>query len=297
MLKISPLLIRNHFIQFILTIIVIAAPSAAFAKSILFIGNSFTYGETASAQYLHPEIVTDLNRTKIGGVPAIYKMLSKEAGNKYNYDVYLETVGGSGLNLHYTQKRALLNRKWDVVVMQTYSTLDARAPGNPATLVEYSKKLADMFRAKNPNVKIYLTATWSRADQVYRQNGHWFGKSTQAMANDILNGYQAALKANNGEIQKVIPLGTAWENSIRTGIADGNPYDGIEYNKMNLWGWDNYHASNYGYYLHALMVFGAVNDYNVSSFGKSEVAARKLGISPTQAEQLQRITEKTLLEQ
>ena len=44
--------------------------------------------------------------------------------------------------------------------------------------------------------------------------------------------------------------------AFQTGVADPNPFDGIEANKVNLWTFDSYHASAYGYYLEALVVFG-----------------------------------------
>ena len=46
------------------------ATAAHAATSILFIGNSFTYGALASVQTYGADTVTDLNGTGIGGVPA-----------------------------------------------------------------------------------------------------------------------------------------------------------------------------------------------------------------------------------
>lgn len=283
---------KNYIKLFFIILIAIANPAFAQSKKILFIGNSFTYGATASAEFFHTDTITDLNGQKFGGVPAIFKMLSREAG--LDYDVYIETIPGATLEQHYKTKYDVLNQKWDIVVMHTLSILDGKNPGNPAQLIEYSQKLAQMFRAQNPNVKIYMTATWPRADQIYQPSGHWYHKSTTQMTNDIMNGYQAAKKQNHGNIIAVIPLGQAWENAFIAGIADNNPYDGIDSNKVNLWGWDSYHASNYGYYLHALMDFSVINGFDVTKFGKNDRAARELGISPKQAEQLQNIAVQTL---
>ena len=33
---------------------------------------------------------------------------------------------------------------------------------------------------------------------------------------------------------------------MQTGVADPNPYDGIEAGKVNLWTHDHYHASTHG---------------------------------------------------
>ena len=77
--------------------------------------------------------------------------------------------------------------------------------------------------------------------------------------------------------------------AFRTGIADPNPYDGIEYGKVDLWGWDHYHASNYGYYLHALMDFAVITGKDPRILGEKEKSATDLGISPKQAAALQTI--------
>jgi hypothetical protein len=71
------------------------------------------------------------------------------------------------------------------------------------------------------------------------------------------------------------------------GVADPNPYDGVTFGQVDLWGWDQYHASAAGYYLSALVTFGAVTGRDPRSFGEREVAAYELGLSPAQATGLQ----------
>jgi hypothetical protein len=115
--------VRNFLI---LVLILIAVPAGAQqkAKSVLFVGNSFTYGANSAAHYYKSDTVTDLNGPgsngkTVGGVPAFFKAMAKEAG--LDYAVYLETVGGKGLDFHYSQKHSLLDKPWDVVVMHGYS--------------------------------------------------------------------------------------------------------------------------------------------------------------------------------
>src|SRR3954451_1066398 len=96
------------------------------AKTILFVGNSFTFGANSAAHYYKPDTVTDLNGAApngktTGGVPAFFKTFTREAG--LDFTVSLETVGGKGLDFPYAEKRALLDQPWDVVVMHGYSTL------------------------------------------------------------------------------------------------------------------------------------------------------------------------------
>jgi len=276
---------------FALALLLAASPAAAQekTKTILFVGNSFTFGANSAAHYYKPDTVTDLNGPgtngkTVGGVPAMFKALTKEAG--LDYTVSLETVGGKGMDFHYAEKRALLDRPWDVVVMHGYSTLDIDHPGNPALLISSAKQMTDMFRAKNSRAEIWLDATWSRADQTYPDGKPWHGKPVQQMGKDIAVAYDAAAK--NARVG-VIPLGLAWNRAFDTGVAGTDPYAGVPAGKINLWSWDNYHASAYGYYLEALMVFGKLTGKDPLSLGDNETVADDMGFSKPQTHALQQI--------
>jgi hypothetical protein len=265
-------------------VLALAAPAAA--KTILFVGNSFTYGELSPVMHYRTDTVTDLNGSGIGGVPALFKAFATQAG--LDYDVALETVPGVGLDYHYVNKRPLLDRKWDEVVLQSFSTLDAAHPGDPALLVKYSAAFSDMLRRQNPQVKIYLTATWSRADMTYPAGTPWNGKPIQEMAKDVANGYRlAAEKAPS--IAGVVPVGLAWNRAIDSGLADPNPYDGIAAGKIDLWARDNYHASTYGYYLEALLVFGRVTGRDPLTVDNQESSVRELSLDPAIVRKLKQI--------
>jgi hypothetical protein len=273
----------------ILVAALVIMPMAAHAKTILFVGNSFTYGANSPAHYYHPDTVTDLNGPlngkTVGGVPAFFKAFTKEAG--LDYTVSLETVGGKGMDYHYAEKRALIDKPWDAVVMHGYSTLDIAHPGDPALLVSSAKQITDMFRAKNPKSEIWLDSTWSRADQTYPDGKPWHGKPIQQMGIDVAAGYAAAAKA--AKVTGVVPVGLAWNRAIDTGLADDNPYDGIAFGKLDLWSWDHYHASVYGYYLEALMVFGKVTGRDPLSLGDKETVADDMGFNAGQTHALQQV--------
>ena len=262
----------------------------ASATSVLFVGNSFTYGAAAGGPNLVQPYgagtVTDLNGTGTGGIPALFKSFTAQAG--LSYEVSLETVGGTGLDYHYQNKLDLIARPWDRVVLQSYSTLDAATPGDPTKLIQYSALLAEAFHEQNPAVDIALMATWSRADQTYLPTGRWYGQPIEAMARDVQAGYQAA-DAASPLIDGVIPVGAAWNRAIEAGIADPNPYDGITPGRVNLWAPDAYHGSVHGYYLEALTVFGFVTGLDPLSLGAGERTAADLGITPGQAAALQRV--------
>lgn len=259
---------------------------AAQADTILFVGNSFTFGALSPVWKFHSPTVTDLNGGGVGGVPALFKTFTGEAG--LDYTVSLETVGGKDLQYHLDNKRAVIDQAWDHVILQSFSTLDAAKPGDPASLIASAAVMAKMFRARNSKADVRLTATWSRADLTYLSTGHWYGKPIGQMAKDIRAGYDQAA-AGSSLIAGVIEVGSAWNRAIDTGFADPNPYDGIEPGKVDLWAYDNYHASSFGYYIEALMVFGSVTGKDPLSLGPKETAAMELGISPAQATAMQQI--------
>jgi hypothetical protein len=134
---------------------------------------------------------------------------------------------------------------------------------------------------------IRIMATWPRADQVYLPKGAWYGKPIEAMAHDIRNGYDRAAAETAGIT--VVPVGDAWMLAMRSGIADSNPYDGIDADKINLWTYDAYHASTYGYYLEALVLFGSITGRDPRSLGTNECSGFELGLSGAQVGALQQV--------
>jgi hypothetical protein len=260
--------------------------AGAAGKSALFIGNSFLFGSGSAVRFYRAASVTDLNNEGIGGVPALFKSFTQQAG--LDYDVSLETRGGVGLDFHLANKLEVIGKSgWDMVIMHGYSTLDAEKPRDPAKLVATSKQMADVLRTRNPKVELYLMATWSRADETYPAKGAWAGQPIEAMARDVRVAYDKAAAAS--AVKAVIPVGEAWTRAIQTGIADANPYDGIEAGKLNLWTFDNYHASTHGYYLEALVIFGSVTGRDPRSLGQNECSAFELGLSRADAKALQQV--------
>jgi hypothetical protein len=265
----------------------LGAAHAAPATRILFIGNSFTFGAGSAVHFYRADTVTDLNHEGIGGVPALFKSFTTQAG--LAYDVSLETHPGVGLDFHLASKLdAIGSRPWDVVVMHGFSTLDAQKPGDPAKLIATTRQMADFIRSRNPKAEIHLTATWSRPDLTYVTGAAWFGKPIETMARDVRAGYDKAAAAAPA-IASVIPVGEAFTRAIQTGVADPNPYDGIEPGKLDLWTSDHYHASTYGYYLEALVVFGDVTRRDPRSLGDNECSAYELGLAPREARALQQV--------
>jgi len=269
--------------------------ATAATTSILFIGNSFTHGNYEPTLHYNAGNVTDLNGTGYGGVPGIFQTLTSEAG--LSYDVNIEAVSGQSLQYHYNNKLTQIGSKsFDVVVMHDYSTLNASDPGNPSNLYNYSKLLEQYIHGTSGNdphanaaASVYLMETWARADQVYNTpGGHWNGTSIEQMGGDLHNAYYTAAQMDSS-IAGVIPVGDSFLLAVHSGVADSNPYNGIDPGKINLWNVDSYHASAWGSYLEALTTFGQVTGLDPRSLGAGEAAASALGISSAQAVSLQQL--------
>ncbi|MGV1681630.1 DUF4886 domain-containing protein [Sphingopyxis sp. NJF-3] len=271
-----------------------AAEKAAAPRTILFIGNSFTQGAHSAARNWHAGTVTDLNGAGYGGVPALFKLFCEQAG--LDYAVSLETQGGKTLGFHYDERRGRFDRAWDVVVLQELSVLNRAKPGDTANYLRDVARLTALFKARNPAVDIRLVATWTRADQTYRPEGHWYGQPVAAMAGELRAAADRARAATPG-VTGVLPVGQAWNRAMAEGVADPNPYDGIAYDQLDLWAYDHYHASVAGYYLSALVTFGAVTGIDPTTLGAKEKGADELGLSDAQAAALQRVARDTLAAQ
>lgn len=269
----------------------VAPASSAPARTILFVGNSFTQGAHSAVKRFGAATVTDLNGDGFGGVPALFKRFAEQAG--LDYAVSLETQGGQMLGFHLAERRARIDRAWDIVILQDHSVLDRKQPGDATSHIRDAGLLAALFTRTNPNVRVELMATWSRADQVYKPGGPWTGTPLPKMAFDLRAASDRADAASK-DIDGVIPVGEAWNRAFIAGVADPNPYDGISFGQVDLWAYDHYHGSIHGYYLEALVVFGKITGQDPRSLGSKETAAADLGISGAQAVQLQRVAAEQL---
>ena len=79
-------------------VLALGATAAAVGTSVLFIGNSFTYGANSAVQFYRADTVTDLNSEGIGGVPALFKSFTAQDRDwvlrfEPNSDVLLTDAG------------------------------------------------------------------------------------------------------------------------------------------------------------------------------------------------------------
>lgn len=268
-----------------------AVSAGAPAARLLFIGNSFTYADGSAVRFYRADTVTDLNGTGIGGVPALFESFTRQSG--LGYEVWLETEPGVGLDWHLEHRAALIAaRRWDAVVMHGYSTLDRGHPGDPALLIDSATRLSALLRQRSPSAALWLEATWPRADQIHERSGAWYGAPVAQMAHDIRAGYDRAAAA--ARVRGVIPVGESWVRAIDAGIADTDPYDGIAAGQVDLWARDHYHASTDGYYLSALVIFGAVTGRDPRALGPGECSGFELGLPVAEIEALERLAAEEL---
>lgn len=269
----------------ILALIAAAAVMAAEPpRTILFVGNSFTFGAMSGVMTYRKDSVTDLNRDGMGGVPALFKRFAEESALRF--DVSLETAAGQTLSWHLEHKAAVIDRRWDVVVLQEYSTLNPDKPGDAADTVVAARRLTELLRRRNADVDISLVATWTRPDLTQQPGQHWSGQPVDRMALDLRKA-DDRVRAAEPSIARIIPVGQAFNCAIARKIADPNPYDGLTRGQIDLWATDHYHASTAGYYLEALTIFAAVTGIDPRRLGRREAAARDLGIKPSVARSLQ----------
>jgi hypothetical protein len=180
----------------------------------------------------------------------------------------------------------------------------------------------------NAAAKVYLLQTWARPDMVFPHlstvadanyptvpdgrpivdtsdpafpNGfpdtlYYEQEGLAGMTADLRAAF-AAKAAGNPGFAGVIPVGDAFQRAVDAGIAKADGFYTAEgvysilvpQDKINLW-WDDYlHASKYGSYLSALVIFGKLTGINPATFGATEKAAADLGIGPGDAVRLQRV--------
>jgi len=280
-----------------------ATTSAQTATRVLFVGNSFTHGQYAPALNYNSGAVTDLNfglpatdprahdagmQAAFGGVPGIFKKFTTQAG--LNYDVQLEAVSGKSLEFHHTSALPVIAQAgWDKVVLQEQSTRPTPTArgGNQALFYTYSTRLEQAIHAASPGAQVYLYGTWARPDFTYPSGSRYAGLPIDSMAQDLHKTYYAAL-ATNGRFAAVAPVGDAFLRAITTGVATRNPYT-PDPSKINLWASDQVHASKWGSYLSALVMFYQLTNVDPRTLGATELAAVDLGITPADAVALQQV--------
>jgi autotransporter-associated beta strand protein len=271
----------------------LAAGPATAQTDILFVGNSFTHGNSSPVISYNSAAITDANGSGYGGIPGIFKKLTVQAG--LNYNVTIEAVSSQTLSGHFSTKAAIIGQpQWDIVVLQENSTvpLPATHGGNPAGFYSGADNLQNLILASNPAASICLYETWSSPASVTNQSYTGTGTAgLQAMQDDLRDAYFKAFYDYG--FNKVARVGDGYMRAVDQGIADYNPADGVTAGMVNLWGSDSRHPSKWGSYLSAVIIFAKVTGFNPTQLTYAGSAAADLGITQTEFTQLNQIAFET----
>lgn len=258
------------------------APVAA--QNVLFVGNSFTFypGQQGIGE------VHDLNGKHYGGVPELFQVIAESAGK--SPVVHMETEGGKNLRFHYEDRRHLLDRAWDVVVLQDLSTGPLIENGNRASHDSFRahvEKFKTLFAARQPDVKIWLYETWGRPDLVKKGRV----TSIDVMQDRLRAAISAA--ARDFDLAGYAPVGGAFLAATRQGVAD-NPATELIEGELRLWGKDDYHQTAVGSYLAALVFYACIYDADPRELANDNPAADAIQLSPADSKRLQVIAWESL---
>jgi hypothetical protein len=226
-----------------------------------------------------------------------------------------KTVNGVALGSNPNAFRAYVNvmenfiHQGDAV---SYRDRDLYPEGNTVT-----RNLPENTN-RNPAADLYLFQTWARPNLINApgrttidprtgnatydtaQPVPSFYSDLESMTDDLRAAYAtaAAFADDDGTkgITGIAPVGQAFLRAVRQGVATRNMYAGgaLTDGLIDLWFNDGTHASKYGSYLAALTLFGTLTGLDPLSLGRDEIAARDLGISPTEAFLLQSIASEEL---
>ncbi|MGE9290252.1 MAG: SGNH/GDSL hydrolase family protein [Puniceicoccales bacterium] len=242
-------------------------------NKVLFLGNSYTFGSGGTES-----------------VPNIFDALANATGQEDPTTV-MRAVGGKDYKFHYQNSLDYVQQApWTHVILQNYSTLPTHIK-NTQEHFDYGSRLYEAIIANNPDTQVMLYMTWARAYVHPLVSGTSSPKSfgsTDEMLEELSTNYTALaeqLTAENPDNLPVIvnPVGIAWN------LAGGNlpPSDpGF----VDLFGKDNHHGNDAGYYLAACVHFASVYQSSpVGLFGSPEVQSLNLKIAPEVAKKLEEV--------
>jgi hypothetical protein len=191
------------------------------------------------------------------------------------YQDYQRSVGSQLLGLVKAQPQLEAIRRLDGPPLDTLQSLMSRLSGGAERLQRLA--IAEDLRPTHS----MLVGAWRFAENAAN------GRADAVSSGNVARAWEASSAAAANA--KVVPVGEAWNRAMEAGLADTNPYDGIDKGKFNLWTYDSYHASTHGYYLEALTVFGSVTGRDPRSLGENECSGYELGLSREEVKQLQQV--------
>lgn len=163
----------------------------------------------------------------------------------------------------------------------------------------------------DPDTEVFLYQTWARPNlvdgafdiDIDRNTGEitrlpslstgTFFPDLETMTAELAASY--ALAGGPG-FAGIAPVGEAFLGAVQSGIATRDMWapDAMTDGLIDLWHDDGLHASKYGSYLSALVLFGSLTGLDPALFGSAEMAALDMGIGGHDAMALQRAASRQL---
>lgn len=195
---------------------------------ILWIGNSFTYFDSAHVKF---------------------QSIAEGEGRQVQVNAQLQ--GGYSFQRHLYRDRtmsAILYNVYDVAILQDMSrnmALYAQAPGRGRYILKDAQELTDRIHIYSPDAQIYLEQTWAFPDDNFGRFG-----SYEAFDKLLRQGTAKVAKAIKA---KVTPIGEAFRICRET------------HPEIELYTPDLKHPSAYGAYLKACVTYVALFDAPVTN--------------------------------
>jgi len=203
-------------------------------KEVLFVGNSYTYGNN---------------------LPELIKQIALSFGDTLVHDS--STPGGATFNTHSTSAQTIAKinqQQWDYVVLQAQSKEPSFSPGQVASQTyPYAETLVDLIETNFSCTEPLFFMTWGRkyGDQ---QNCQFYPPicTYQGMQQRLRESY---LEMAFNDSASCAPVGVAWKKSIELDST------------LNLYTADNSHPNIYGSYLAACTFYSSI--FKKSAVGSS----------------------------
>ena len=94
--------------------------------------------------------------------------------------------------------------------VEALAGIDLQVPRDTTKFLQTAQQMADFLQEVNPRAEIYYTATWSRADEIYPDDGAWHGTAIDVMARDVRRAYDTA-RSREPAIKSINPVGdSSW---------------------------------------------------------------------------------------
>ncbi|MHA3775338.1 DUF4886 domain-containing protein [Verrucomicrobiota bacterium sgz303538] len=246
---------------------ILLSASVMAEDKVLFIGNSFTIGGTAS-------------------VPTIFDSLV-QAGGRADPTVAMRAVPGTDFQFHSgsaTTQTAIDSAEWNYVVLQNFSTEPTHLVDGSHSIADHLKYGTDLYEkviGSSPHAEVFLFETWSRAAAhplISGTSGPSSFASTKEMQSELRINYRNLAEVLNSDHPdttpvQVAPVGDAWENAGAL-LPQSDPQF------VNLFGSDNYHGNDNGYYLAAAVIYSDIYGENPHGLSSSpQVSALHLNLT------------------